>query len=322
MTRKVAAILEPDGKQPDADALPADADMRFARTADELRDAIVDADALLVWDFNTKLVANAWPHANNVQWIQTASAGVDSVMIEPIVNSDVILTNARGVHDRPVAEYTLALALTFAKDLPTTLELQRQRKWQHRDPQMIDGKRMLVVGAGSIGGAIARLASAAGFDVVGVARTARETPGYQRVVATAQLDDELPHADYVVIITPLTNETRGMFDRRRIAKMKPSAVLINVGRGPVVDDDALIDALQNGRIAGAGLDVFGEEPLPSDHPLWGAPNTIISPHMAGDFVGWRRRLAELFADNFQRWIKGDTLRNVVDKQRAFAATKG
>jgi phosphoglycerate dehydrogenase-like enzyme len=99
-------------------------------------------------------------------------------------------------------------------------------------------------------------------------------------------------------------------------------VLINVGRGPVVDDDALIDALQSGRIAGAGLDVFGEEPLPADHPLWTAPNTIISPHMAGDFVGWRRRLAELFADNFQRWIKGDSLRNVVDKQRAFAATKG
>jgi phosphoglycerate dehydrogenase-like enzyme len=242
-------------------------------------------------------------------------------MFSGLVESPVVLTNSRGVFDRPIAEYVLGLILAFAKDLPGTLDLQRERSWRHRETDRIDRKHALIVGTGSIGRAIGRLLSAAGMTVAGVGRTERaEDPDLGQISGSGDLLSRLPDADYVVVAAPLTEQTRGMFDAAAFKRMKPSARLINIGRGPIVVEDDLLRALHDKEIAGAALDVFTKEPLPPEHPLWDAPNLIVSPHMSGDFVGWLDTLAELFVQNFRRWMAGEELFNVVDKKLGYVSS--
>jgi phosphoglycerate dehydrogenase-like enzyme len=239
-----------------------------------------------------------------------------------MVHSPVVLTNSRGIFDRAIAEYVLGLVLAFAKDLPVTLDLQRHRSWRHRETERVDGRRALVVGTGSIGRTIGRLLYAAGMIVDGVGRTARPVdPDYGRIHGSDELPVLLPHYDYVIVAAPLTEQTRNLFNAEAFGRMKSTARFINVGRGPIVVEDDLIAALRSGAIAGAALDVFAEEPLPATHPLWEAPNIVISPHMSGDFVGWLDALAEVFRANFRRWLAGDRLLNVVDKELGYVATQ-
>src|SRR5690606_3398738 len=169
------------------------------------------------------------------------------------------------------------------------------------------GQRLLVVGAGSIGQTIGRLAAANGMVVEGIARTARQAPRFESIYETSQLLDRLPGTDFVVIAAPLTDETHGMFGSEAFDAMRESAWLINVGRGPIVDELALLRALNEGSIAGAALDVFAEEPLPPNHPFWGMENVFVSPHMAGDFEGWVAALSAMFIENFERWQRGEPL---------------
>jgi phosphoglycerate dehydrogenase-like enzyme len=313
----VVAVLYADDRPPGMRAVEAAADVRYA-TAAELPDALGGADALFVWDFLSTAVPRAWPRADRLRWVHIASAGVDPLMFTELIDSKVVLTNSRGIFDRPIAEYVLGLILGFAKDLRSTFDLQRERAWQHRETQRIDRQTALVVGTGSIGREIGRLLSAAGMTVAGVGRTARSgDPDLGEVHASGDLLSLLPDADYVIVAAPLTEQTRSMFDAAAFARMNPSARLINVGRGPIVVDEDLVQALQDKRIAGAALDVFSEEPLPPEHPLWAVPNLIISPHMSGDFVGWLDALAELFVENFGRWTAGDKLLNVVDKNLGY-----
>jgi phosphoglycerate dehydrogenase-like enzyme len=214
----------------------------------------------------------------------------------------------------------LGLILAFAKDLAVTLDLQRERTWRHRETERIHGRRVLVVGTGPIGRAIGRLLSAAGMTVTGMGRRARPgDPDLGPVHASSELGSLLPEVDYVVIAAPLTDQTRAMFDAATFERMRPSARLINVARGPIVVEEDLVAALHKGEIAGAALDVLVAEPLPPDHPLWTAPNVIISPHMSGDFIGWLDALARLFTRNFRRWLAGEELLNVVDKQLGYVA---
>ena len=307
---------------PGLEPLEREATVRHASTSDQLTEAMREADVLLVTDFRTKIVRDAWPYARRLKWIHATSAGVDMLLFPELVESDVPLTNARGIFDRAIAEYVLGLILMQAKDLPGTLALQRERRWEHRDTERIEGASVLVVGAGSIGRRIGRLCSAAGMRTTGLARRAREDdPDFSAVHASGDLHALLPDADYVVIAAPLTEETRGLIDAAALERMKPAARLINIGRGEIVDTDALVDALRAGRIAGAALDVFHEEPLPADHPLWAMPNVIVSPHMAGDFLGWREALSAQFLDLLSRWKEGGDLWNVVDKQRGYAGPK-
>jgi phosphoglycerate dehydrogenase-like enzyme len=295
------------------------ADIRYA-SARELPVALRGADVLFVWDFLSTAVPDAWPSADRLRWVHIASAGVDRLLFPELVASPVVVTNSRGVFDRPIAEYVLGLILAFAKDLPATLDLQRERSWRHRETERIDTQRVLVVGAGPIGRAIGRLLSAAGMTVTGVGRTARPAdPDLGPVHASRELASLLPEADYVVVAAPLTEETRGMLDAAAFARMKPSARLVNVARGPIVVEQDLVAALHEGEIAGAALDVFATEPLPPHHPLWTAPHVIISPHMSGDFMGWLDTLAQLFARNFRRWLAGEELLNVVDKHLGYVA---
>ena len=313
----MVAILCGDHRPPGMSAVEAAADARYVTAAD-LGDALRGADVLFVWDFLSTAVQQAWPYADSLRWVHIASAGVDPLMFPELVGSPVVLTNSRGIFDRPIAEYVLGLILVFAKDMRATLDLQRQQTWRHRETERVDRQTALVVGTGSIGREIGRLLSAAGLKITGVGRTAHSAdPDLGEIRQSADLLSLLPDTDYVIVAAPLTKQSLGMFDAAALARMKPSARLINIGRGPIVVDKDLAQALKNNQIAGAALDVFSEEPLPPEHPLWGVPNLIISPHMSGDFVGWLDALAELFVENFGRWLAGDRLLNVVDKKLGY-----
>jgi phosphoglycerate dehydrogenase-like enzyme len=223
------------------------------------------------------------------------------------------------VFDEPMAEYVLGLVLALAKAFPRTLQAQRERRWDYRTVERVQGKRALVVGSGSIGRAIARLLRAAGLQVEGVGRRARaQDADFGVVHAVGDLNRVLGAADYVVLITPLTAQTRGLFDAARFAAMAPQARFINVGRGALVDEAALLAALRSGAIAGAALDVFVTEPLPEHSPMWDAPNLIVSPHMSGDTHDYRQAVAARFAENLRRFAAGQPLENLIDKALGFA----
>ncbi|MER6994818.1 D-2-hydroxyacid dehydrogenase [Streptomyces sp. NPDC000410] len=312
-TSSLPVLLVLDAEpSPRLGALAGRADVRYA---DEhtLAAELPRADALLVWDFASDAVRRAWPGPGpRPRWVHTPSAGVDRLLSPEFAASDTVLTNARGIFDEPIAEYVAGLVLAMAKDLPGTLELQRQRRWRHRESLFVAGSRAVVVGAGPIGLAIARTLRALGVRVDVTGRTAR--PG---VHGAEELDELLGHADWVVCAAPLTGATRGMFDARRFALMRPSARFVNVGRGALVVEDALVTALKGRRIAGAALDVFEHEPLDPGSGLWDVPGLIVSPHMSGDTVGWRERLGEQFLDLFELWMAGKPLPNVVDKKRGY-----
>ena len=303
----------PEGMAP----VEAVADVRYA-TADDLVRALPGADVLLVWDFRSTALASAWPAASSLRWVHAASAGVNHLLTPEVVASEVLVTNSRGVFDEPMAEYVLGLTLALAKDLPTTLSQQRERRWQHRETERLGDRHALVAGTGPIGRAIGRKLAAVGMRVTGLGRIARSTdPDLGEVLPMSSLLEVLPDADYVVLAAPLTDETRDMIDAKALAAMKPTARLINVSRGHLVVQEDLVEALTAGRLAGAALDVFVDEPLAADSTLWRLPNVIVSPHMSGDVVGWRAELVTLFADNLSRYLDGRPLRNVVDKTRGY-----
>lgn len=283
-----------------------------------LREALAEADILLVWDFLTDALPKAWPEHGGPRWVHTASAGVDRLMFPALIDSDVTVTNSRGVFEQPIAEYVAGLVLAMAKDLPGTYDLQRSRIWRHRETERVTGTRAVVVGGGPIGRAAARMLSALGLRTALVARTARKTdPEFGRIYAFTELSRLLPEADWVIGAAPLTGETADMFDAAAFGRMKRGARFINVGRGPLVVEDDLLAALREGRLGGVVLDVFREEPLPEDSPLWQTPRLLISPHMSADTHGWPQDLAEVFLSNFERWATGRPLLNIVDKKLGY-----
>ncbi|MGW0705143.1 D-2-hydroxyacid dehydrogenase [Streptomyces sp. NPDC002643] len=281
--------------------------------ASTLAERLPYADALLVWDFTSRAVREAWPgDGPRPRWVHTASAGVDHLLCPELIASDTVVTNARGVFEEPIAEYVGALVLAMAKDLPRTWELQRERRWRHREGLRVAGSRACVVGSGPIGRAVARYLAGLGVLTAVVGREAR--PG---VYGPADLDRLMARADWVIAAAPLTESTYGMFDARRFGVMQPSARFINVGRGPLVVTEALVEALRKRWIAGAALDVFEREPLGRDDPLWEVPGLIVSPHMSGDTVGWRDELGRQFVELYELWAAGRPLPNVVDKRRGY-----
>ncbi|MGA5275912.1 D-2-hydroxyacid dehydrogenase [Streptomyces cellulosae] len=283
--------------------------------ADEstLAERLPHADVLLVWDFTSHAVRRAWPgEGPRPRWVHTASAGVDHLLCPELAASDTVVTNARGVFDGPIAEYVAGLVLAFAKDLPRTLRLQRERTWLHRATRRVAGTRACVVGSGPIGRTVAGTLEALGVRTALVGRAARDG-----VHGPEDLDRLLAHADWVVAAAPLTDETRGMFDARRFGLMQPSAHFVNVGRGELVVEEALVRAVRDRWIAGAALDVFTAEPVADGSPLWELEGVVVSPHMSGDTVGWRDELAAQFVELYELWEAGRPLVNVVDKRRGY-----
>jgi phosphoglycerate dehydrogenase-like enzyme len=311
LTGDPAGMGLPPGMQP-AEKV---ANVRYVG-ADGLAAALPGADALFVWDFLSTAVAPAWPVRDQPRWLHIASAGVDRVLFPAL--GDTVVTNSRGVFEEPIADYVLMLVLAMARDLAGTLRNQGRRRWQHRATEPVAGRTALIVGTGPIGRAIGRRLRTIGLHVTGAGRTARPAdPDLGDIVDPAGLPSALAAADYVVLAAPLTDATRGMIDARALAALRPTARLINVGRGELVVEPDLVAALRDGTVAGAALDVVAEEPLPVTSPLWDMPNVIVSPHMSGDLSDWREQLVALFVDNLRRFTEHAPLRNVVDKSLGY-----
>lgn len=315
MSEPTLLVLDTD-PSPRLGRLTGRARIRYTDEA-HLAARLPSADVLLVWDLTSDAVRAAWPGAGpRPAWVHTASAGVDRLLCPELTASETVVTNARGIFERPVAEYVAGLVLAFAKDLPGTLELQRQHRWRHRESTRLAGSRAVVVGAGPIGREITKLLTALGVRVALVGRRARRT-----IHGAEDLDRLTALADWVICAAPLTESTRGMFDARFFGLMQPSARFINVGRGPMVVEDDLAEALRRRWIAGAALDVFEREPLEPRSPLWDVPDLIVSPHMSGDTAGWRDRLSEQFVAMYELWAAGEPLPNVVDKRRGYVPVR-
>lgn len=261
--------------------------------------------------------------APNLRWFQQWGAGTDWLMKHPdVAASDLILTNASGVHAIPISEHILALLLAFARRLPESIRAQEQHHWLGWEDRSgafeLYGKNLLLVGVGAIGRRTAEVATALGMHVTGVrSDPGKSAPGVEHMIGPEALETALPGADFAVLTLPLTAETRGMFGAKAFAGMKSSAYLINIGRGGTVNEADLVQALQNGQIAGAGLDVFATEPLPAESALWALPNVIITSHYSGDTPHYDERALAIFMDNLERYSHGLPMRNVVDKQRGY-----
>ena len=258
---------------------------------------------------------------SRLRWVQSTWAGAGEQYAAAELSREeldrVALTTSAGVYATPLAEFALLGLLAFAKDLPRLLRNQADRRWDRFMMAELRDWTVLVLGLGGIGREVARLASAFGARTIGVKRTPGEVPHVDEVQSTDRLRELLPRADALVVTLPSTAATRGLLDREALALLPSHAVLVNVGRGAVVDEDALVEALRDGRLAGAALDVFAVEPLPAGSPLWGLPNVLIAPHAAGQSVHDDERLVELFCDNLRRYLDGEPLRNRVDPEHYY-----
>jgi phosphoglycerate dehydrogenase-like enzyme len=263
-----------------------------------------------------------WPHIGNAKWVHSLSAGVEKFLIPEFITSPVPLTNARGVFKRPLADFAILAILYFYKGARRLIESQRAHKWDDFSVEWLPGKIMGVVGYGEIGRECATLAKALGLKIYATRRKPELLDGdpiLDRAFATPQLKEMLAECDVVLAAAPLTPETRHMLSDPQFQVMKPSAIVINVGRGPVIDEAALIRALQQKKIGAAALDVFEVEPLPRESPLWDMENVLISPHCTDRTrdPDWLDLSMQLFLDNFSRYTKGGPLHNIVDKRAGY-----
>lgn len=233
-----------------------------------------------------------------------------------LVETPILVTNAAGMHARPLAEYVVFVMLYFARRWPRMAAEQRARHWQRCAIDTLEGKTLGVIGLGSVGRMVAKLARPFGMRVVGTRRSGADAD-VDQAFTPDRLDAVLAQSDYVVLSVPSTPETAGMIGARELARMKPTAVLINIARGTLVDEAALIETLRSGRLAGAALDVVSREPLASDSPLWEMPNVLVTPHSMSTAHSENAWLTDLFCDNLRRYLNGEPLRNQVDKTRGY-----
>jgi phosphoglycerate dehydrogenase-like enzyme len=285
---------------------------------EELAAEIVDADVL--YGFPS---ADLLQRGKALRWIQSPSAGVNYLQtLTELVENDIVLTNTRGAHGPSIGEHTFALLFALTRHIPESIEAQRKHYWArpelYRTSREMRGLTMGIVGFGAIGRAVAQRAK--GFDMEILAVDPHPDPGAPFVAETwgmERLPDLLAQSDVVVVAAPLTAESYHLLDAAALARMKSDAYLIVVSRGGIVDEDALADALEAGKLAGAGLDVTEVEPLSAESRLWEAPNTVITPHTAGDSSEKERRCVEILRENLIRFAHGETLMNLVDKQRGY-----
>ncbi len=256
--------------------------------------------------------------APRLRWFHTPSAGVDRFLEMPEFRArKIMLTNNSGSYDIQIAEHVMAFIFGAAKRLHLYRDQQARREWTDQTHAELRGETVVVFGAGSIGGEVVRLASAVGLRVIAVRRSGSAVPGASRVVTPDVLAQVAAEADYLVVAAPLTPDTRGAISKEVIAAMKPSAWLINIARGPIVDELALTEALRAGKIGGAALDTFVKEPLPADSPLWTLPNVIITPHTSNSSPKVRERTLALFVENVRRYKAHELLLNLVDWDRGY-----
>jgi phosphoglycerate dehydrogenase-like enzyme len=283
--------------------------------AEVLQEACVTADAIL-YSATPDLLRSVLPRATRLRWLHSLKTGVESILFPELVGSPVIVSNSRGVHKGPLAEFVMAGVLFFTKDIGRLIRNQQLGVWKQFDSEEARGKVMGIVGYGQTGRACAEVARAHGMRVLGLRRRpelSRADPLLEKVFAAEGLLEMLASCDYVVLSAPATQETCHLIGESEIDSMKSSAVLINVGRGSLINEGVLIRALKHDRIRGAALDVFEVEPLPSGHPFYGMNNVLLSPHSTDHTPGWRDRAMQGFVQNLERFIENRPIDNIVDK---------
>ncbi len=293
------------------------------RPSDEVMAAVRDAEAY----FGFGVPKALFVEGSRLRWVHSAAAGVGTALYPEMVASDVVFTNSAGIHGIPIAEYVVAGVLHFLRGLDFAIDQQRRGEW-NKAPfvrldsvlREMDTVRALIVGVGGLGGATAERLTALGATCTGVRRRVGlpAPPGFSRVVGMDRFDAELPEHDVVVLAAPLTGETNGLLTAERLALLPPSAIVVNVARGALLDEKALVERLEAGQLRGAVLDVFREEPLASTSPLWQVRQVLLTPHVSPVSPGrfWPRQL-DLFLDNWRRYSRGEPLRNVVDKHAGY-----
>jgi D-2-hydroxyacid dehydrogenase (NADP+) len=287
----------------------------FARKG-ELDARLAEAEVI----YGLRLPENVLARAPKLKWVQAMSAGVDRLLDDEFRQSSVIMTSVSGMHATPIGEIVLELMLMFAKQAPLYFQLKQERQWIRFTPTVLRSKTLGIVGLGNIGREVARLAKAFGMRVIATRRSAKRVMRAKYVdiiLPREQLPRLLAESDFVVLSLPFTSETNKLIGEEELRTMKPTAYLINVARGDIVDEKALIRALDEHWIAGAGLDVFATEPLPADSRLWEFPNVIFSPHIAGFMEDYYIRATQLFCKNMRLYLSGRNLFNVIDKGKGY-----
>jgi len=299
---------------------------RLARIVigDSARDCLrtgADAEVILNWSGSLALLREVFLRSRRLRWIHSRSAGLEQTLFPELIESEVTLTNGRGVFSPSLGEFALAAILYFAKEFRRIIHNQMAGVWEQFDVTMVEGKTLGIVGYGSIGRAVAARARALGMNALGLKRRVSEQSKEDlllaRVYGSNQLLEMLAQCDYIAVTLPLTEQTRGLIGDAEFAAMKKNAVLINVGRGPTIDERAMIKAISEGRIRGAALDVFYEEPLPQGHPFYRLENVLLSPHCADHTPDWHEDAMRFFLAQLQRFRCGEPLLNVVDKRLGY-----
>lgn len=279
-----------------------------------------DAEVILNGMNQGARLKDIWLKAKSVKWVHSLSAGVEGTLFPELIESPVPITNARGVFKDSLGEFVIASIMFFAKDLRRMVRSQAESRWDQYDVEMVTGKTLGIVGYGEIGRAAAKRGHALGMKVLALRRNparSKDDSLISKAFPMEQRAEMIAQCDYVVVAAPLTHQTRGLVGDAEIRAMRPGAVIVNVGRGPVISEAALIDALHAGRIRGAALDVFDVEPLPQGHPFWSMENVLLSPHTADRTATWLHEAMQFFVENFERYANGEPLQNVVDKKAGY-----
>ncbi|PYT30555.1 MAG: hydroxyacid dehydrogenase [Acidobacteria bacterium] len=302
------------------EALPADTNVTAGDKPAAFSRAAPAADVILNWSASLELFEDVWRMSPRVRWVHSRSAGLDGVLFPSLIESPVPLTNSRGVFSGPLGEFVIGAVMFFAKDFRRMALSHMRGVWDQFDITEVAGQTLGIIGYGDIGRAVASRAHALGMKVVALRRRPElsgDDPNVREVLGANQKYELLARSDYVVMVTPLTPKTQGMIGKPEFAAMKPGAVLINIGRGLLVDERALVEALEKKRIRGAALDVFDTEPLPAGHPLYKLDNVLLSPHCADHTPDWKERAMQFFLENFERFRRGEPLLNVVNKKLGY-----
>lgn len=272
------------------------------------------AEIMVGWNVPREAVQRA----PKLRWIHSTAAGVDQLLHPEVLEREIVITSSSGIH-QPLVEHVFAMVLALTRRLHIAIRNQVHRRWERRQAtgDEVRGKTMGVLGLGHIGAEIAEKAHVFGMRVIGTKRTPADVPHVDRIYPPDELREVLRASDVVVIALPLTSDTRGLLGEAAFRAMKRTALVINIGRGPIVQEAALVRALQEGWIGGAGLDVFEREPLPADSPLWGMEHVIITPHVSGGWPGYMDAAIPLLCDNLRRYLDGAPMRNLVDKARGY-----
>lgn len=315
---RIIALSEPTLKL--LDSLASDANISISKTADGLGDALAEARVLFNWSGSRAEIVNVLARAPKLEWVHARYAGLDGIMSPELQASHVPLTNGRGTFSQSLGEFVIAGALYWAKDFPRMLRAKAEHRWEVFDILELSTQTMGIVGHGDIGRAIARRAKAFGMNVLALRRDTTPRAGDEdvdKVYPNSELHAMLPECDYVVVAAPLTPTTKHMMSTAEFNCMKESAIIMNVGRGPVIDEAAMTEALRTKRIRGAALDVFEVEPLPADSALWDLDNVFISAHTSDHTKDWLNDAAMFFVEQFARWKNNEPLKNIADKTAGY-----